>query len=150
HHALDGGLVLLEEVLDGADQLLADALVLVIREHGNGAEQTERAPRHAERDAHQLLLVLLGHEAAPRLDQPAVVDVLGALERLARTGAELPLEEVAERLLEHVADAREIALLDPADLDLGRASLGVLADAVDGCPHAGRPARSSRSVMTAE
>src|SRR5437016_1406669 len=83
-------------------------------------DQPQRAPRDSQRDAHELLLILLGDEAAPRLHEPAVMDVLGPLEGLARTRTELPLEEIPEGLLEDVADTREIALLDPADLDLGR------------------------------
>src|ERR1700694_185414 len=150
HHALDGRLVLVEELLDGPDELLGDALVLVIGEHGHGAEQPQRAPRDSQRDAHELLLILLGDEAAPRLHEPAVMDVLGPLEGLAGTRAELPLEEIPEGLLEHVADSRKIALLDPADLDLSRAPLGVLASAVDGCPHAGIRPGSSRSWTAPE
>src|SRR5207247_10247452 len=98
-------------------------LVLVVRQHGHGTEQADRAPCDGERGADDLGIILLGHEAAPRLHQPAVVDVLRASEGLARPRAELPLEAVAERLLEDVLDPGEIALPNAPDLDLGQPPL---------------------------
>ena len=97
----------------------AIVLVLVVRQHGHRSQQSERAPGRRERGAHDLAVVLLGDEAAPRLHEPAVVYVLGAAEDLAGARAQLALEEVAEALLEDVADAREIALADASDLNLG-------------------------------
>src|SRR5207249_10519847 len=108
-----------------------------------------RAPRDGERGADDLGIVLLGHEAAPRLHQPPVVDVLRASEGLARPRAELPLEEVAERLLEDVLDPGEIALPNAPDLDLGQPPLRIQPRAIDGGPHEA-PARSSSSVMIPE
>jgi hypothetical protein len=142
-------LVLVEELLDRAQELLGDRLVVVVREHRHRAHETERAPRDGERGAHDLGRVLLGDEAAPRLHEPAVVHVLGAVERLAGPRPELTLEEVAEALLEGVLDLGEIALADPADLHLGQAALRVEACPIDGGPHEA-PARSSSSVMTPE
>jgi hypothetical protein len=48
-----------------------------------------------------------------------VVDVLGAVEGLARPSPELALEEVAEALLEDVADLGEVTLANAPDVDLG-------------------------------
>src|SRR5205823_3042700 len=90
---------------------------------------------------------LLGDEATPRLHEPAVVDVLRAAERLARPGAELALEEVAEGLLEDVADLREVTLADAADLDLGQAPLRIEPGAIDGGPHAEEPASPPASAV---
>ena len=149
HRAVQRRLVLLEEVLGGAHELLGDRLVVVVGQHRHWTEQAERAPRDRQRGAHDLGAVLLGHEAAPRLHEPAVVDVLGAVERLARTRPQLALEEVAEALLEDVLDLREVALADATDLDLRQPSLRVEAGAIDGGPHEA-PARSSSSVMTPE
>ena len=61
------------------------------RIEGEGHEHEHEAER--ERHAHDAPAVLLGHEAAPRLHEPAVVDVLSAAEGLPRSGAELPLED---------------------------------------------------------
>src|SRR2546430_7211142 len=108
------------------------------------------SPCDGERSTHDLRVVLLGDEAAPGLHEPAVVDVLRATERLARPRAELTLEEVAEGLLEHVADLGEIALADAADLDLGQTPLRVESGAIDRGSHAEAPARSSSRVITPE
>ena len=80
------------------------------------------------------------------------MDVLGAAEDLARARAHLPLEEVAEGLLDDVADLGEVALAHPADLDERRASLVVEPRPVHRRPHdcVGSPASSSRSVITPE
>ena len=119
HGAVQRRLVLLEELLRGADELLGDRLVVIVRQHGHRSQQSERAPGRRERGAHELAAVFLGDEAAPRLHEPAVVHVLGAVEGLAGAGAELPLEEVSEALLEDVPDAREVALANASDLHLG-------------------------------
>jgi len=50
---------------------------------------------------------------------------LGAAEDLARAGADLPLEEIAEGLLDDVPHLGEVALADAADLDERRAALRV-------------------------
>jgi hypothetical protein len=105
HRALQRHLVLVEELLDGADELLADGLVLVVREHGDGSEDPHRPPVHCEDGADDLGAVFLRDEAAPGLHEPAVVHVLRAAEGLPRPRAELPLEEVREGLLDDVADA---------------------------------------------
>src|SRR5881628_2836199 len=97
HAPVERRLVLLEEPLRRADELLTDRLILVVRQDCDGPEDPDRAPGDGERGAHDLRVVLLRDEAAPRLHEPAVVDVLSAAERLARPGAELALEEVAER-----------------------------------------------------
>src|SRR6267143_3315066 len=116
----------------------------------DGAEDAHTAPGDGEGGADDLRVVLLGDEAAPRLHEPAVVDVLRPAERLTRAGAELTLEEVAEGLLHDVADLREVALADATDLDLGKTSLRVQPGAVDRGPHADKPARSSSRVITPE
>jgi hypothetical protein len=46
-----------------------------------------------------------------------MVDVLGAAERLAGAGAELPLEEITEALFEDVPDLGQVTLADASDLD---------------------------------
>ena len=117
HDALERHLVLVEEGLGGPDELLGDLLVLVGRQHGYGTEQPERSPAHRDRDADDLALVLLGDEAPPRLHEPPVVHVLGAAEHLPWARAELALEEVAEGRLHDLAHTREVALLDPSNLD---------------------------------
>ena len=117
--AVQRRLVLVEEILGRADELLADRLVVIVRQHRHRPEHPDRAPRHRERGAHDLRAVLLGHEAAPRLHEPAMVHVLRAAERLPGSGAELALEEVAEGLLHDVADLRQVALANPADLNFG-------------------------------
>src|SRR5262249_3085057 len=99
HDALERHPILVEKALGGTDELLSDLLVLVRREDGDRAEQTERPPANGHRDADDLSLVLLGNIAAPRFHKPAVVHVLGTPEHLPRPGAELALEEVAERRL---------------------------------------------------
>src|SRR5262245_42796447 len=76
--------------------------------------------------------------------------VLGASERLTRPRAHLPLEEIAERLLDDVPLPGEIALAHPTHLDLRQPALRVEPGAVDGRSHALAPARSSRSVMIPE
>src|SRR2546430_11437266 len=149
HHALQRGLVLVEELLRRADELLTDGLVLVIGQHGPRAEQPDRAPRHGERGADDLGVVLLRHEAAPRLHEPAVMDVLRAAEGLPRARSELPLEKIAEGLLEDVLHPGEVALANAPDLDLRQAALRIQPRAIDGRPH-GAPARSSSSVMIPE
>ena len=149
-HALQHDLVLVEEFLDRLDQLLADLLVLIVGEDGDRAQDPEGAPGHGQRGPDDLRLIFFGDEAAPRLHEPAVMDVLGPAERLAGTRAELPLEKIGEGLLDDVAGLGEIALADPANLNLGRAALRIDPDAVDRRPHADTPARSSSRVMTAE
>jgi len=81
-----------------------------------------------------------------------MVHVLGPAEHLAGPRAHLPLEEIAEGLLDDVADLGEIALPDTADLDEGGAALRVETGAIDGRPHdfSGTPASSSSSVITPE
>ena len=139
-----------EEALHRLDELLADPLVLVVGQDRDGTDQAHRAPGDGERHADEPAAVLLGHEAAPRLHEPAVMDVLRAAEGLTRSRAELTLEEVGEGLLENVAGSRQIPLADPPDLNLGGAPVRVEAWPVDRRPHADRPARSSSSVMTPE
>ena len=78
-----------------------------------------------------------------------MVHVLGAGEGLTRPRAELPLEEVAEGLLEDVLHTGEVALANAPDLDLGHAPLRIQPRAIDGGPHEA-PARSSSSVMMPE
>src|SRR6185503_6432664 len=145
-------LVLVEELLAGGEQLLADVLVLVVGQHRHRADHAHRAPHHRDGGAHDLAVALLGHEAAPRLHEPAMVDVLGPAEYLARPRADLALEEIAEGLLDDVADLGQIALADATDLDQGRATLRVEAGTIDGRPHdfSGTPASSSSSVITPE
>src|SRR5262249_42897169 len=150
HQSLERHLVLVEELLDRLDELLPDLLVLIVREDGDRPDEPDRAPGHRERRPDDLGLIFLGHEAAPRLHEPAVMHVLGTAEWLTGAGSELALQEIRERLLDDVANLGEIALSDPADLNLGGAALRIDADAVDRCPHADTPARSSSSVMTAE
>src|SRR2546423_974384 len=75
--------------------------------------------------------------------------LMSTVEGLARPRAELPLEEIAERLLEHVLHTREIALANAPDQDLGQATLRIQSRAIDRGPHEA-PARSSRSVMIPE
>src|SRR5262249_28846282 len=151
-HALERRLVLVEELLAGGEELLADILVLVAREHGDGPDEAERAPHDGHRGAHDLAVALLGNEASPRLHEPAGMDVLGAAEDLARTGPDLALEEVAERLLDDVAHLGQIALANAPDLDEGRPPLGIQPRPVHRRPHAcsGSPASSSMRVMTPE
>ena len=79
-----------------------------------------------------------------------MMDVLRAAEGLARSRAQLPLEEIAEGLLHDVADLGEIALPHPSDLNLGKPALRVEPGAIDGGPHRERPARSSSRVITPE
>src|SRR5207253_10348529 len=97
-HALQGGLVLVEELLRRREELLADGLVLVVAEDGDGPDQPERAPHDGHRGADDLAVALRGGEAAPRLHEPAVMHVLGAPEDLPRTRPHLAFEEVAEGL----------------------------------------------------
>jgi hypothetical protein len=80
------------------------------------------------------------------------MDVLGAAKHLARPRAHLPLEEVAEGLLDDVADLGEVSLAYAADLDEWRASLIVEPRPVHRRPHdwVESPASSSRSVITPE
>src|SRR5262249_46480761 len=125
-------------------------LVVVIRQHRDGSEDADGAPRDGERGAHDLRAVLLGDETAPGLHEPAVVDVLGAAEGLARTRAQLALEEVAEGLLHDVPPLRQVGLAHSTDLDFGQTTLGVEAGTIDGGPHFERPAKSSSSVITPE
>jgi hypothetical protein len=150
--ALERGLVLVEELLARGEELLADVLVLIVGQHRHRADDPDGAPHDREGRAHDLAVALLGHEAAPRLHEPAVVHVLGAAEDLTRPRAHLPLEEVAEGLLDDVADLGEVALADAADLDQRRAALRVEPGTIDGRPHdfSGTPASSSRSVITPE
>jgi hypothetical protein len=135
-----------------ARKLLADVLVLVVGEDRDGADESQRAPHHRHRGTHDLAVAFLGDEATPWLHQPAVVDVLGPAEDLARARAHLALEEVAERLLDDIAHLGQIALAHAPDLDEGRAPLGVEPRPVHRRPHAcsGSPASSSMSVMTPE
>src|SRR5262249_9008550 len=72
-----------------------------------------------------LRLILLGDEAAPRLHEPPVMDILGAAEGLARTRAELPFEEIGEGLLDDVAGLGEITLANATDLNLRPAALRI-------------------------
>src|SRR5262247_4188307 len=67
HQPLQSGAVLLEECLDGADELLADALVLMVREDGHGADQADGAPCDGQGHPEQPPALLLGHETSPRL-----------------------------------------------------------------------------------
>src|SRR5262249_20857022 len=149
HRALQRRLVLVEEFLRRADQLLADRLVLVVREHGHWPEQPDRAPRDGQRGADDLRVVLFRHEAAPGLHQPAVVNVLRATECLARPGAELAFEEIAEGLLEDVLHARQVALAHAPNLNFRKSTLRIQARPIDGGPHEA-PARSSSRVMIPE
>ena len=119
HDPLERDAVLVEEALGGPDELLGDLLVLIRRQDRDGTEQSQRPPADRHRDADDLPLVLLGDEASPRLHEPAVVHVLGATEHLTRPGAQLALEEVAEGGLDDLAHPREVALLDPPNLDHG-------------------------------
>src|SRR5206468_11245360 len=148
--AVERRLVLVEEVLRRADQLLADRLVVVVREHGDRPEHADRAPRHCERGTDDLRAVLFGDEAAPRLHEPAMMPVLRAAERLPGPRAQLALQEVAEGLLHDIADLREIALPHPTDLNFGEPALGVEPGAIDRGPHLERPAKSSSRVITPE
>src|SRR6266481_2580439 len=150
--ALERRLVLVEELLARGEQLLADVLVLVVGQHRDRADDPDGAPESRDGGPHDLAVALLGHEAAPRLHEPAVVHVLGAAEDLARAGADLPLEEIAEGLLDDVPHLGEVALADAADLDERRAALRVETGTIDGCPHdfSGTPASSSSSVITPE
>src|ERR1700737_3528581 len=150
--ALQGGLVLVEELLARGEELLPDVLVLVVGQDRDRADDPDRPPHDRDGGAHDLAVAPLGHEPAPRLHEPAVVHVLGAAEDLSRPGAHLPLEEVAEGLLDDVAHLGEIALADAADLDERRAALRVEAGTIDGRPHdfSGTPASSSSSVITPE
>ena len=148
--AVQRRLVLVEELLRGADELLADRLVVIVRQDRDRAQHADGTPRHRKGHPHDLGVVFLGDEAAPRLHEPAVVNILRAAERLARPGAELTLEEVAEGLLHHVADLREVALPHPTDLDLGQPALGLEPRAIDRGSHFVRPARSSSRVITPE
>src|SRR5215469_141062 len=109
--------------------------------------------RHAlEGRAHDLAIALLGHEAAPWLHEPAVMDILRAAEDLTRSRAHLALEEVAERLLDDVAHLGEVALAHATDLDEWGTSLAVQSRPVHCRPHdwLGSPASSSSSVITPE
>src|SRR5207253_7722719 len=110
---------------------------------------THDAQIHRDRRAEHLAIVARRDEAAPRLHQPAVVDILRSAEDLTRTRAELPLEVVAEGLLDHVADLGEIPLADAPDLDVRRAAFRIESCAVDRGPHVPL-ARSSSSVITPE
>src|SRR5205807_1797659 len=125
HAAVHRRLVLVEEILRRPDELLPDRLIVIVREHRDRPEDADAAPGDRERRAHDLRAVLLGDEAAPRLHEPAMMDVLRAAEGLARSRAQLPLEEIAEGLLHDVADLGEIALPHPSDLNLGKPALRV-------------------------
>ena len=146
HHPLQRHVVLVEEALRRPHELLGDLLVLVGRQDGHGTEQPERSPAHRDGDADDLALVLLGDEAPPRLHEPAVVHVLGAPEHLPRPGAQLALEEVAEGRLDDLAHPREVALLDPPDLD-HRAASDSLRGRVTG-PRADSPQAATRGAST--
>src|SRR5437764_851855 len=115
--ALQRRLVLVEEALAGGEELLADVLVLVVGEDGHRPHQPEGPPHDGEGCSHDLAVAFLGDEASPRLHEPAVVHVLGAVEDLPRARAHLALEEIAEGLLEDVTHLAEIALADAPDLD---------------------------------
>ncbi len=80
-------------------------------------------------------LLAVRDEAAPRLHEPPVVDVLGAAEDLARPRSHLPLEEIAEGLLDDIAHLGEVAFSDTTDLDERRASLAIEPRPVHGRPH---------------
>ena len=150
--ALQRRLVLVEEALAGGEELLADVLVLVVGEDGHRPHQPEGPPHDGEGCSHDLAVAFLGDEASPRLHEPAVVHVLGAVEDLPRARAHLALEEIAEGLLEDVTHLAEIALADAPDLDQGRAPLIVQSRPIHGGSHEGFgiPASSSSSVITPE
>src|SRR5204862_195981 len=122
-HTLQRRLVLLEELLDRQDELLADLLILIVGEDGHGAQEADGPPGHRQRGPHDLRLIFLGHEAAPGLHEPPVMNVLGAAEGLARTRAELPFEEIGEGLLDDVAGLGEVTLANATDLNLRRAAV---------------------------
>src|SRR6266481_3148200 len=151
-HPLERRLVLAEESLAGREELLADVLVLVVGQDGDGSDKPDGAPHDRQRRPDDLAVALLGDEASPRLHEPAMMHVLRAAEHLARPRPHLALEEIAEGLLDDVAHLGKVALAHAPDLDQRRASLVVESRPVHGRPHdwVESPASSSSSVITPE
>src|SRR5262249_9416282 len=72
-HTLKRRLVLVEELLARGEELLADVLILIVRQHGDGADQPERSPHDGDGGPDDLAVTLFGDEASPRLHQPAMM-----------------------------------------------------------------------------